>query len=85
MSDTSERITFDEAIKRGFRWIRMGWDHGRNVPLIGSLRMSRPFMNCGVDLLVSELQTAQDLMEPKEPEPAGDIPLDKPGPEGAGL
>ncbi len=67
------RITVDEALKRGYVWIRMGWNHRLNQPIHAGIRIMRPFLWNGIS--VAELDEAQAYMNPPEPEPAGDIPM----------
>lgn len=57
----AEYLTADQALDRGYRWIRCGWNHGQNVPIYGSLRMLRSF--CVVPILVSTLDEASLFME----------------------
>lgn len=79
MSD--DRIPVEEALARGYRWAKFGYDHKLNTPVIGSLRMLRPFLPCGVSPKM--LEEAERLVEgDMDYGPAGDIPMARSGEPG---
>lgn len=74
MIDRVERISADEALRRGYRWARIGWNHKENIPLIAPIRMLKPFYVNG--FLVADLEKVNLLVNPPCPEPTADIPME---------
>jgi hypothetical protein len=56
-----ERISVDEALSRGYEWIRIGWNHGQNQPILAQIRMIRPCIWGG--LSVDALEAAKAIVE----------------------
>jgi hypothetical protein len=68
---SDERISADEALERGYRWIRCGWNHKLNCAIYAPIALMRPF--CTKPILAADLELAKWAME--DDPPAGDIPM----------
>ena len=60
-----EKITADEALRRGYEWIQCGYNHALNKPIIGSIRQLKPFL--GKQISVSALDKIRDSMATEKP------------------
>ena len=67
-----ERITLDEALKRGYLYAPIGYNHARGVSIIAPIKVIQRLSSGGLyDVATLDLIRDDQL----EPEPTADIPM----------